>query len=389
MRDFCLCRERFLMRVLFSVPTLLSSFSAATLGGNGIISGRVFNQSRGQASVGDEVIVIRLDMGMQEEARAKTNEQGAFAFSVQYPGKPYLVRVMHQSLSYDEQVSGGQPLSIQVFDAAPHVLGITGSIEILRASTNGNLLHVSDLIEIKNESNPPLTQAGERTFEVYLPVNAKIDSVLAAGPEKIGVAISAVPVPGEPGHYALSFPVRPGATKFAFNYDLPYDGHALFQTRHGYPLQQFAVMISPTMKFFSHSAVFKILAIGNGRYQVQVANQLKAGKGPEFEVFGDGALPLLGDQAKARGQLQSPISRPPVVSAPTRAAFPSPGSSYSHLKQTQAPSQSLVLGGVTSILLAACALMVWRAHKARVFSAEKRVAPGGPSRPPSPPGWQP
>jgi len=70
------------------------------------------------------------------------------------------------------------------------------------------LLHVSDMVEIKNESSPPLTEAGERTFEVYLPANAKIDSVLAAGPGEMGVMISAVPVPDEPGHYAVNFPLR-------------------------------------------------------------------------------------------------------------------------------------------------------------------------------------
>ena len=147
-----------------------------------------------------------------------------------------------------------------------------------------------------------MTQAGERTFEVYLPANAKIDSVLAAGPGKIGVIISVVPVPGEPGHYAVSFPLRPGATKFAFNYDLPYDGHAVFQTRRAYPLQQMAVMIPLTRKFSSRSPPFEVLATGNSNYQVQAAKQLEAGEGPGFEVSGTGALPPLEDQAKSQGR---------------------------------------------------------------------------------------
>jgi len=144
---------------------------------------------------------------MQEEARAKTDSQGTFTLNVQHPDKPYLVRVLHQGVTYDQQASAGQALSIHVFDAATHVQGITGTIEILRAGTVGNLLHVSDMVEIKNESSPPLTQAGERTFEMYLPPNAKIDSVLAAGPGKMSVTISAALVPGDPGHYAVKFPL--------------------------------------------------------------------------------------------------------------------------------------------------------------------------------------
>jgi hypothetical protein len=359
-----LCGKGFCMRRLLPILALLACCSTAALGANNI-TGSVRNQSRGEPAAGDGVILLRLDRGMQEEARATTDAQGAFTLTVQYPEKPYLVRVVHQGVSYDQQASAGDALSIQVFDAARRVRGVTGSIEILRTGTNGNLLHVSDLYEISNESSPPLTQAGERTFEVYLPAKAKISSVLAAGPGKIGVMISAAPVPGEPGHYAVSFPLQPGATKFAFNYDQPYDGHAAFQTRHAYPLRQFAVMIPPTMKFSPRSSAFEILATGNSRYQVRAANQLKAGEGPGFEVSGTGALPPLGDQAKSQALSHSPAPPNPTLSAPGRAALPSLASIDSRSKQAQPPSQSLVLDGVTSVLLAACALLVWRARKAR------------------------
>jgi hypothetical protein len=185
--------------------------------------------------------------------------------------------------------------------------------------------------------------------------------------------ISATPVPGELGHYTVSFPLRPGATKFAFNYDLPYDGHAAFQTRHAYPLQKLAVMIPPTMNFSSRSSAFEILATGNSGYQVHAANQLAAGEGPGFEVSGTGALPPLGDQAKSQALSRSPTVPNRIVSTPGRGALPSLASIDSRLKQTQSPSQSLVLGGVTSVPLAACALLVWRARKAR--SQDNRPQP--------------
>jgi hypothetical protein len=73
------------------------------------------------------------------------------------------------------------------------------------------------MYEIRNESDPPMTQAGASTFDVYLAANAKIDSVLAASPssnqdaahEKIGLMISAFPVAGEPGHYTVNLPLLP------------------------------------------------------------------------------------------------------------------------------------------------------------------------------------
>ncbi len=336
-----LCSKGFCQPRLLPTLALMLCFSTVALGANSI-SGSVRNQSRGEPAAGDEVFLLRLDGGMQEEARAKTDAQGAFTLDVQHPDKQYLVRVFHQGVSYDQQGSAGQALAIEVFDAAPQVRGITGTIEILRTGANGHLLHVSDMVEIKNASSPPLTQAGERTFEVYLPANARIDSVLAAGPGKIAAMISAAPVPGDPGHYTLNFPLRPQATKFAFNYDLPYEGHVAFQTRHAYPLQQLAVMIPSAMKF--------------------------------SEVSGPGAFPLVGDRAPSHQAFQSPASPNPTQSPPARAAVPSSAIIDSHLKQTQPPSQSLVLGGVTSVLLAACALLVWRARNERSFSAAQSVA---------------
>jgi len=209
---------------------------------------------------------------------------------------------------------------------------------------------------------------------MYLPASAKIDSVLAAGPEKMSIMISAALVPGQPGHYTVNFPLRPGATKFAFNYDLPYDGHVAFHPKFAFPVQQLAVMISPTMKFSSSSPAFKILATGNSRYQVHTASRVKAGVGPEFEVSGTGALPPLGDQAKSQARSQSPAETNRVLAAPGRGALPPLANIDTHWKQTQPSSQSLVLGGVTSILFAACVLLVWRARKARSFSAAQTVA---------------
>jgi hypothetical protein len=374
MIELLLFVKEFCLRRMLAVVALLMCFSTAAMGAN-YITGLVRNQSRGEPAAGDDVILARLDIGMEEEARAKTDSQGAFTLNVQYPDKPYLVRVFHQGVSYDHQASVGQALIIQVFDAATHVQGINGTIEILRTGTVGNLLHVSDMVEIKNESSPPLTQAGEHTFEVYLPANAKIDSVLAAGPEEMGVMISAAPVPGEVGHYVVNFPLRPGATKFAFNYDLPYRGHAVFQTRHAYPLQQMAVMIPATMKFSSRSPAFKVLPVGNSRYQVQAASQLQAGEGPGFEISGTGALPSLGDQAKPQARSQSPAVPNRLESVPGRGALPSLANIDTRLKQTQPPSQSLVLGGVTSILFAACILLIWRARRVRRFSVAQTVGP--------------
>jgi hypothetical protein len=364
------------LRKTFFVVAWLASFCIEALGASKI-TGNVRNQSRDQPAAGDEVILLRLDHGMQAESRSKTNALGAFALRTQYPGKGYLVRVLHQGVAYDQRASAGDVLSIQVFDSAPSVRGVTASIEILRAGTAGDLLHVSDMYELKNESKPPMTQAGDHTFEVYLPPNAKLDSVLAAGPEKIGVLISAKSDPGETGHYTVSFPLSPGETKFAFNYDLPYDGHAVFKTRLAFRLQQLAVMIPPTMRFSSHSSAFQLLETGRSDYQVQTASQLEAGEGPGFEVSGTGTLPPLGVRAESQPSSQYSAVPSETVSSPipAPAVLPSFARIGSRLDQVQSTSQFLLLVGLTAVLLAACAFLVWRAGKTRSGSAAKIVRP--------------
>ena len=225
------------------------------------------------------------------------------------------------------------------------------------------------MVELRNSSSPPQTQAGDRTFDVYLPSDAKIDSILAAGPEKIAALISAAPVPGEPGHYTVNFPLQPGATKLAFNYDLPsYVGHAWFRPKSMYPLQQLAVMIPPTMKFTSRSSAFQVLGVGNDRYQVEAANLVKAGDGPGFEISGVGALPAL------RGQAQSPPKPPAAVqpiaplSAPASLRARSQGANRLDALTVSgnfAPSSRMLwwVLAASAVCLGACGLLFWRGQR--------------------------
>jgi len=338
---------------------LLPCFAFAVFASD-TITGSVRNQSRGLPAVGDEVILIRLDEGMQEERHTRTDPRGAFWLKLQHPDKPYLVRVKHQNVNYDQRAPAGGVITVRVFDVAERVPGISGTIEILRAGTIGKSLHVSDMFEIRNASSPPFTQAGESTFEVYLPTDAKLDSVLAAGPEKIAVMVSAAPVSGKPGHYAVSFPLLPGATKFAFSYDLPYNGYASFRTWHAYPLQELAVMIPTTMKFSSLPPKFQILRTGASNYQVRAVGQVMAGQGPTFTVSGTGEFPPLQDQTKTKAPSQLPVLPRSIMSASDHRAPP-----LSSVVGASSLRPTLKLLLVCGALLASCTFAAWRARKKR------------------------
>lgn len=358
------------MRGIWAAPFLIWTASIALAANS--ITGAVRNQSRGASAVGDEVILIRIQGRPHEEARTKTDQSGAFLFNVQHPDEPYLVRVLHENVDYDEHANAGNKLVVQVFDASPRVIGVAGTIEILRVETRGNLLHVSDLCEVVNSSNPPLTLAGDRTFDVYLPANALIDSVVAAGPDKTAAMISATRLSDELGHYSVNFPLRPGATKFAFNYKLPYNGRAAFRTRHAYPLQQFAVMIPREMKFAS-SPSLETLATGNGIYEVRAANQLKPGEGPAFEISGSGALPAIRNEPATQVHAQLDAAQNSGIRNLTSSVNHDP-SSLPQINPQLASTASVppfVWTGVTGVLLLLCVLVVARFRRRRDVAAPK------------------
>ncbi len=334
------------------------------------IKGIVRNQTRNRGVSGTEVILLRLDetslnQSMPEETRTETDSQGAFTLDVRHPDTRHLLRVVYQGVVYDKRVSAGDAVSINVFDVVSKVEQVTGSIEIVRIGTANNHLHVSDMIEIRNDSSPPRTQAGERTFETYLPAHAKLDSVLAASPGQIAVLIAAMPVPDEPGRYAVNFPLQPGDTKFAFNYDIAYSGHAIFRPKSMVPLQQLAVMIPPTMKFTSPSAAFQILRTGNERYHVEAANMVKAGEGPQFEISGVGALPAVRAQAQSRSNPPVTVQPIPALSARLSSSSRSQGASDSDTRAApgilarSSRMQWWVLGA-SAAMLGGGGILLWR-----------------------------
>ena len=334
------------------------------------VTGTVRNGTTHQPAAGDDVFLLRLDHHLTEEAHSRTDAQGKFAFSPHDPSQPHLVRVIHRNVNYDQPVSSEQALSIQVFDAAESVPGVSGSIEILRAGAQGQQLHVSDMYEIRNESNPPLTEIGERTFEVRLPENAKLDSVFAADPGKTGVVISATPIAGEPGRYAVNVPLRPGATKFAFNYDVPYTGRIAFPTWRSFPMQMFAIMIPSSMSFSSPSPSFRVLPTGKANYQVHAVTQLKAGVGPQFQLSGFGDIPPMGHEVVSRQQ--SPMLTVPQVITPGPALQDRVGSAPSISPQEPnhaRPERSLILiAAAAGTFVAVCLLALRRSRNLRVLS---------------------
>src|SRR5436305_9550640 len=104
------------------------------------VRGIVLNQTTGRPAGGDQVVL--LGEGMQEQARAVTDSQGAFVLPAASSQARYVVRVLHQGVSYDQTVGGAVQLEIRVFNTVPKIQGLKGKMGIAQIGSDGKTVTV-------------------------------------------------------------------------------------------------------------------------------------------------------------------------------------------------------------------------------------------------------
>src|ERR1700722_10796729 len=117
------------------------------------ITGTVTNKTTNKPAVGDDVVLIRLQQGMQEATRTKTDAKGNFTLDVPDPGI-HLVRVTHDGASYFRPAPPGtQSVELEVYNAAKQVKGVTGEADVIRIKMveNENNLKVVEHFFVKND----------------------------------------------------------------------------------------------------------------------------------------------------------------------------------------------------------------------------------------------
>lgn len=273
-----------------SIVIFLCCLSAVAVFAADTVSGKVLNQTTQRPAAGDDVVLLRMGEGMQEEARVRTDAQGTFSMNLSHPEAQYVLRVLHQGVNYDHTLTGASMVQLEVFDTTPAIKGLQGVLGIAQVESDGATLKVTEMYSIANGSVPPMTQTGPHNFQISLPVEATLDFFTAKRSQGIWVNLAAVPVPGKQGSYAVNFPLRPGDTFFKFSYYLPGSGVTTLHLKPAYPVQSFAVMHPPSMAFkalrphsFTSPGVVKGL-------QVEQAVGGVGREVPAFEVSGVGAV---------------------------------------------------------------------------------------------------
>jgi 5-hydroxyisourate hydrolase-like protein (transthyretin family) len=238
------------LRQLFYFLVLGATLIVAALAWAADLRGTVINGTTRKPAAGDEVVLLTLSQdGMNEIAHAKTDRSGQFRVALPGAQASYLVRAVHQGVTYHKQVEAGlKSVAVEVYDVAEKLDGVTAVMDVERFEATDDHLEVKQLITMRNDSRPPRTLMNDHPFEIQLAPDAEVQSGLVQVED--GQPLKQRPLASDQkGQYYFLFPIRPGDTRFAVIYRLAYTGGALIEPQIRNPLERFVVMVPRSMKF--------------------------------------------------------------------------------------------------------------------------------------------
>lgn len=344
----------------------LSLLFAAALASAATVTGTVTNKTTGKPAAGDPVVLVGLQAGMSEVARATTDARGHY--SLKSPGNgSYLVRVTHQGAGYFIGApQGGAPGDIPVFDVAAKVKGVSIEADVIEVEAANGQLKVNERFFVHNTSMPAVTQWSQRSFEIVLPAEAVIGDVGAQRPTGLPTNIKLDP-DGPKGHYSFNFPIQPDEgdkdTLFQVGYTLPYaSGKYTFRPQVTLPTDNVGVLLPTTMTFTAGSgSSFKSVQGDAGLLTFLVKNALP-GQALEFTVSGTGSIPHGQQDATASGSQPGGGMNTPINTS-------DPLSKY----------KAWILGGLALLLAAAAFLLLRRKPTASPAAAVASYAGTSPA----------
>ncbi|MGO9775553.1 MAG: carboxypeptidase regulatory-like domain-containing protein [Terracidiphilus sp.] len=362
----------------------VSLLLAGTLAQAATITGTVTDKTTGKPAVGDTVVLVDVQAGMNEAAKATTDAHGHY--SLNEPGSgPYLVRVTHQGAGYFIAApQGGGPGDITVYDVAAKVDGVGIDEDVIGVvESTGGQLRVVERYAVHNASMPPRTQWSPRTFEIVLPDGAVVDSVSGQRPGGLSTTVKLDP-DGPRGHYSFNFPIQPDdadkGTLFQIEYELPYSGKLTFHPQVSIPARTVWVMMPKSMTFAAGAGSNFQSAPQDPDFQTFVARNSLPGKALEFTVSGNGALPR-DDQSGQGGQSASGME---AQGGGQEAGAPGaqPGGGIGNPINTPDPLSKYkgwILGGLALLMVVTAAFLLRKPAAGAAFDAGAMKATAPPA----------
>ncbi len=278
----------------YRLPALLSIVSALLLfqvsAWAQAVTGAINNGTTGKPAAGVDVALVDPMQGMAEVTTAKTDAAGKFSLKAGQAQGPRLVRATRDGVNYFRMITPGtSSVALDVYDGSKKVDGIQGTANIIRVQADQTSLQVVQLFAVNNASKPPRTLTAANTLEFVLPEGAQLDGADAQGPN--GQPISSAPQElKQKGHYAFSYALKPGETRFQLSYHLPYKGQATLAPAVLQAWNHFVVVLPAGMQWTpANESLFK--PMNDQSSTIQVATNVRPGQDLSFQIAGTGAFP--------------------------------------------------------------------------------------------------
>lgn len=353
-------------RRLVTLITLLV-LSAPAAAAN--LTGKVINRTTQKPVSGDEVILFSLSAdGMKETMRTQTDGSGRFTVLVADSQATYLLRIVHQGVTYDRMVqSGAKTITADVYDIAAEVEGVTAIMDVERFEATHDRLEIKQLVTMRNVSKPPRTLMNDRPFEIRLPPEAQVKSGLVQVEDSQPIRTK-LAAGDNKGDYYFRYPLRPGDTRFGIVYQLSYDGEAVLEPKIRNAGERFVIMLPKSMRFEPKVAGIFQPKLDVSPDNVQGTVPVALEQVLAFRISGRGLLAELQDQQQPARSDQ----RQAVSPAPMRRVSSVPENAVRSSSSLQG-RDSLVLGGL-SLVLAGSTLWLYLKTRSAIARAKTGTA---------------
>jgi len=204
------------MKSLFLLLVCVSTLAA--------VDGTVINGTTGKPAANTIVSLVQPGQGgMQTLASVKSDAQGMFRIDKSVQG-PQLVQALYAGVLYNKVLMPGAPstgLEVIVFDSTSKsgVAKVSQHFIVLQPSAKD--MNVSEGILYQGDPKLTFNDAANGTLHFYLPPEAKgIVSVTINAPGGMPIQRPAEKT-NQPNVYKVSYPIKPGETRFDLSYIIP------------------------------------------------------------------------------------------------------------------------------------------------------------------------
>jgi len=207
---------------------LIRSLAAALASGMcllGAVDGVVVNGTSGQPQSGVVVTLLQPGaQGMQTLGSVKSDAQGQFKFDKEVPPGPVLVQGLYQGATYNMMLTPGTPTTgvrLNVYDSTSKPGTAKGEQHMILIEPSADALAIGETFLFQNATTTTFQDPKKGSFEFYLPAstNGKVQVTVSA-PGGMPIQRPAERT-GQPGVYKVSYPLKPGETRFDLEYSVP------------------------------------------------------------------------------------------------------------------------------------------------------------------------